>query len=51
MIWMLLARPLGKVVALLLIATGAQLAGFPILELASDTLSSFGVEFDLWNLL
>lgn len=49
MIWFLLARPLGKVVAVLLIAAGAQLAGFPVIELVRDTLSSFG--FDLWGLL
>lgn len=46
--WWLLAKPLGKVIAVLLIAAGAQLAGFPVIELTTDTLGSF---VDLGSLL
>jgi|GEM_PF-3451606 len=46
----LLAKPLGKVALIALILVGAQLAGFPVIELASDTLASFGVTFD-WSAL
>lgn len=45
----MLAKPLGKVALLALILVGAQLAGFPVVDLARDTLSSFGI--DLWELL
>jgi len=51
MIWMLLARPLGKVVGLFVILGAAQLAGFPVVELVVDTLDSFGITFDFWGLL